>query len=214
MTNERQVTVRGTPAAIEAWLQTLAGPIAEGWSRAPDIEQKAKGKRNGRWPICLVWSGNGSYPRTAIFLKPVSDAEVGVTSIVPLDRRELAPEDRTAVLDAFRTALVTPRGNELHLTDEPRTVGLSDLISPQAQARFKGFARTANKAVLHSGLDLPRWYDFLFQLHRDGASPPREALVAALKEESFSPDTIGHLLNTYDHTDDILTRYDAFGERE
>jgi len=214
MNSERQVTVRGTPAAIEAWLQTLAGSIAEGWSRALDIEQKVKGKRNGRWPICLVWSGNGGHPRTAIFLQPVSNAEVGIMSLVALDRRELAPEDCTAALEAFRTTLVAPRGNELQLTDKPGSVGLSDLISPQAQARFTAFARTANKTVLHSGLDLPRWYDFLIQLHRDGASPPREALEAALKEESFSQDTIGQLLNAYEHTDDILTRYDAFGESE
>jgi hypothetical protein len=212
MNSEQQLTVRGTPAAIEAWLQILAGSIADGWSRAQDIEQKVKGKRNGRWPICLVWSGNGGHPRTAIFLQPVSDAEVGVMSIVALDRRELAPEDRTAALEAFRTALVAPRGNELQLTDRPRSVGLSELISPQAQARFTTFARTANKSVLHSGLDLPRWYDFLIQLHRDGASPPPEALEAALREESFSSDTIRQMLDAYEHTDDILTRYDVFGE--
>ena len=109
MNSERQVTVRGAPAAIEAWLQTLAGPITEGWSRAADIEQKVKGKRNGRWPICLVWSGNGGHPRTAVFLQPVSDAEVGVMSIVALDRRELAPEDRTAALEAFRDGTRCPR---------------------------------------------------------------------------------------------------------
>jgi hypothetical protein len=214
MNSERQLTVRGTPAAIEAWLQTLAGSIAEGWSRAQDIEQKLRGKRNGRWPICLVWSGDTGHPRTAIFLQPISDAEVGVMSIVALDRRELAPEDRTAALDAFRTALVTPRGTELQLTDRPGSVGLSERISPQAQARFTIFARSANKSVLHSGLDLPRWYDFLIQLHRDGASPPPEALETALREESFSPGTITQLLNAYEHTDDILTRYDAFGESE
>jgi hypothetical protein len=214
MNSERQVTVRGAPAAIEAWLQTLAGPITEGWSRATDIERKVKGKRNGRWPICLVWSGNGGHPRTAVFLQPVSDAEVGVMSVVAFDRRELAPEDRNAALEAFRTALVAPRGNELQLTDRPGSAGLSELISPQAQARFTAFARTANKALLHSGLDLPRWYDFLIQLHSDGASPPRQALEAALKEEAFSPDAIGQLLNAYEDTDAILTRYDALKERE
>ena len=83
MDSERQVTVRGTPAAIEAWLQMLDGPIAEGWS-AGRYRTESKGKRNGRWPICLVWSGNGVHPRTAVFLQPVSDAEVGVMSIVGL----------------------------------------------------------------------------------------------------------------------------------
>ena len=135
-------------------------------------------------------------------------------SVVALDRRELAPEDITAVLEAFQTAFIAPRGNDLQLTDRLSSAGLSELISPQAQARFTAFAHTANKAVPHSGLDLPRWYDFLIQLHRDGASPPREALEAALREESFSPDAIGQLLNAYEHTDDILTRYDAFGDSE
>lgn len=214
MSSERQVTIRGAPAAIEAWLQTLASPITEGWSRAADIERKVKGKRNGRWPICLVWSGNGDHPRTAVFLQPVSDAEVGVMSIVALDRKELALEDRNAALEAFRTALVAPWGNELQLADRLGHVGLSELISPQAQARFTAFARTANKALLHSGLDLPRWYDFLIQLHRDGTSPPCKALEGALKEEGFSPEAIGQLLSAYEHTDAILTRYEAFGERE
>src|SRR4051794_15587115 len=98
MNGERQVTVRGAPGAIEAWLEMLDGPIAEGWSRAAEIEQKARGKRNSRWPICLVWSGNGVHPRTAVFLQPISDDEVGVVSIVALDRRELAPEDANAAL--------------------------------------------------------------------------------------------------------------------
>jgi len=214
MNNERQVTVRGAPAAIEAWLQMLDAPITEGWSRAADIEQKARGKRNSRWPICLVWSGNGVHPRTAVFLQPISDAEVGVMSVVALDRRELGPEEITAVLDAFQTAFIAPRGNELQLTDRLSSAGLSELISPQAQARFTAFARTANKAVLHSGLDLPRWYDFLIQLHRDGAAPPRETLEAALKTETFSPEAIGQLLDAYEHSEDLLVRYDAFGDSE
>jgi hypothetical protein len=212
MNSERQVTVRGAPADIEAWLQTLNGPIPEGWSRAADIEQKARGKRNSRWPICLVWSGNGVHPRTAVFLQPISAAEVGVMSVVALDRKELAPEDITAVLKAFQTAFVAPRGNELQLTDRLSSAGLSELISPQAQARFTAFARAANKAVLHSGLDLPRWYDFLIQLHRDGATPPRETLEAALKTETFSPEAIGQLLDAYEHSEDLLIRYDAFGD--
>ncbi|MHB1560199.1 MAG: hypothetical protein ACYC61_22335 [Isosphaeraceae bacterium] len=214
MSSERDVTVRGTPAAIEEWLGTLDGSIAASWSRAPEIEHKVKGRRNGRWPICLVWSGNGGHPRTAIFLQPVSDHEVGVMSIVALDQAQLAPEDRAATLEAFRTAIVTPRGGDLRLAERPATVGLSELISPRAQARFTAFARMANKAMLHSGLDLPRWYDFLIQLHRDGASPPREALEAALKDESFSPAVIGQLLDAYEHMEGILGRYDALGGSE
>jgi hypothetical protein len=214
MNSNRQVTVRGAPAAIEAWLQTLDGPFPEGWSRAPDIEQKARGKRKSRWPICLVWSGNGGHARTAVFLQPVSDTEVGIVSVVALDRRELATEELTAALNAFRMELVAPRGNELQLIDRPNSVELSELISPQAQARFMAFARTANKTVLRSGVDLPRWYDFLIQLHRDAATPPREALEAALKKEELSPEVIGQLLDAYEHSEDLLIRYDAFGERE
>ncbi len=214
MNRQRQVTVRGAPAAIAAWLQMLDGPITEGWSRAADIEQKARGKRNSRWPICLVWSGCGVHPRTAVFLQPISDAEVGVMSLVALDRGELAPEDITAVLKAFQTALIAPRGDELQLTDRLSSAGLSELISPQAQARFTAFAHTANKAVPHAGLDLPRWYDFLIQLHRDGATPPRETLERALKTETFSPEAIGQLLDAYERSEDLLIRYDAFGDGE
>ncbi len=176
MNKERQVTVRGAPVAIGRWLEMLDGPITEGWSRAADIEKKARGKRNSRWPICLVWSGSGVHPRTAVFLQPISDAEVRVMSLVALDRGELAREDANAVLKAFQTALIAPRGDELQLTDGLSSAGLSELISPQAHARFTAFTHTANKAVPHSGLDLPRWYDFLIQLHRDGAAPPRRPL--------------------------------------
>jgi hypothetical protein len=212
MNSERQVTVRGAPAAIDALIRTLDGAITKDWSRAVDIEQKARGKRNSRWPICLVWSGNGVHPRTAVFLQSISDDELGIMSVVALDRRELAPEDITAVLKAFQTAFITPSGNELQLVDRPSSAGLSELISPQAQARFTAFARTANKAMLHSGLDLPRWYDFLIQLHRDGATPPRKTIEAALKTEMFSPEAIGQLLDAYEHSEDLLIRNDAFGD--
>ncbi len=173
MNRERQVTVRGAPVAIATWLEMLDGPITLGWSRAADIEKKARGKRSSRWPICLVWSGSGVHPRTAVFLQPISDAEVGVMSLVALDRGELAPEDISAVLKAFQTALIAPRGDELQLTDRLSSAGLSELISPQAQARFRAFAHTANKAVPHSGLDLPRWYTFSSSSIATG--PPRRA---------------------------------------
>jgi hypothetical protein len=192
----------------------LAGPITGDWSRALDIEEKARGKRTSDWPICLVWSGNGGHPRMAVFLHPVSDAEVGVMSVVALDRGDLDARDRTAALEAFRTAFIAPSGDELQLTQRPGDAGLSELISPKAQARFAAFCRTANKAVLHSGLDLPRWYDFLIQLHRDGARPPLEAIAAALRQESFTPQVIRQLLDAYEHSEDFLTRYDAFGESE
>jgi hypothetical protein len=214
MSSEQQVTVRGAPAAIKAWLQTLAGPITEVWSRATDIEQKVRANRDARWPICLVWSGGSDHPRTAIFLQPVSDSEVGVMSVVGIDRRELTPEDRTAALQSFRDAMVVPQGNELRLTERPAFPGLSELISPQAQARFTAFARTANKASLHSGLDLPRWDDFLIQLHRDGASPPREAVEAALNEEAFSSEVIKQLMDHYECTEETLNSYDTVGDRE
>ena len=69
----------------------------------PSGQERALGpKVEGQQVWSLVWSGNGAHPRTAIFLQPVSDAEVGVMSIVALDRRELAPEDRNAALEAFR----------------------------------------------------------------------------------------------------------------
>jgi hypothetical protein len=214
MNSERQVTVRGAPKAIETWLQMMDVPSPDGWSRAADIEQKARGKRSSRWPICLVWSGDGVYPRTAVFLQPISDSEVSLRSVVALDRRELAPKDITAALEAFRAAFIVSRDNELQLIDGPSSAGLSKRISPRAQGRFTAFARTANKAVLHSGLDLPRWYDFLIQLHRDGVTPPREALEAALKTETFSPEAIGQLLDAYECSEDLLTRYDAFGDSE
>jgi hypothetical protein len=212
MNAERQVTVRGTPAAIEAWIQTLSDPITEGWSRGKDIERKVKGKRDVQWPICLIWTGQGHHPKTAIFLKPVSDSEIGVTSIVPLDRKELAPEDRGAALKAFQIALITPSAEELELADQPAAApSLSEEISPRALARFVTFARTANKTVIHSGLDLPRWYDFLIQLHREGSQPPREILATALKDAAFSEEVIRQMLDVFDNTDDLLTRYDALG---
>jgi hypothetical protein len=214
MDAERQLTIGGAPPAIESWVRTLSEPAAEGWSRGTEIERKVKLHRDAGWPICLVWSGEGRHPRTALFLRPVSDSEVAVTSVVPIDRKELAPDERRAALDAFRTALVMPNGTDLVVEEKSSAVELSDEVSPRATVYFRTFARTANKTLLHSGLDLPRWYDFLIQLHRDGATPPRDALEAALKNEAFSPEAITQLLDAYEHSEDLLLRYDAFGGRE
>src|SRR5882724_3881772 len=104
MISEIQTTVRGAPLAIEDWIQSLKDPISEEWSRGTEIERKVKGKRDARWPICLIWSGQGVHPRTAIFLNTISDSEIGIMSLVPLDRKELALEDRQAALNAFQTA--------------------------------------------------------------------------------------------------------------
>jgi hypothetical protein len=211
MEAERQATISGTPTAIEAWVQALSGPLAADWSRGTEIERKVKRKRDARWPICLIWSGQESIPRVAIFLQPASESEIAITSIVPLDRKELTSEQRGAALLAFRSAFINPRGVELELDENPRSAGLAEMLSPQAGARFEMFVSTANRNMAHGSLDLPRWYDFLIQLHREGSRPPRETLETALQEAAFSESALRQLLDHYDHTDELLSRYDAFG---
>jgi len=106
MEAKREMTVRGEPAAIKAWIRTLSAPVAGAWSRATEIERKRKLRPGADWPICLVWSGEDGHPKTAVFLGPVSDSEVAVKNLVPMDRNCLSPDDRRAVLEAFRTALI------------------------------------------------------------------------------------------------------------
>ncbi len=122
----QQITVRGAPPALESWIGTLSDPGVEGWSRGTEIERKRRIRPDLRWPICLIWSGEGRHPRTALFLGPVSDTEVEVKFIVPFDRKQLDPDDRQAVLDAFRDALIVPRGIELKVEDRPLSAELPD----------------------------------------------------------------------------------------
>src|SRR3954447_6657207 len=112
MVAERQMTIRGAPPAIDSWTRALSNLVG-GWSRATGIERKVKLRRDAPWPICLIWSGEGHHPRTALFLQAVSDSEVAVTSVVPVDQRDLAADDYRAALDAFRASLVAPRGKDL-----------------------------------------------------------------------------------------------------
>jgi hypothetical protein len=209
MEAERQMTVHGAPAALESWVQTLSDPGIEGWSRATEVERKVRIRPELRWPICLIWSGEGDHPRTALFLKPLSDEEIAVTNLVPLDRRKLALDDRQAVLDAFRSALIDPRGDELEVGKRLSSAGLVEQLSARALTRFLAFVRTADKAILHSELGLPRWYDFLIHLHREKTRPRWEILENALKDEAFSQEVIGQLRKVYDFADDLLSRYDA-----
>ncbi|HEX3657219.1 MAG TPA: hypothetical protein VHV55_15505 [Pirellulales bacterium] len=215
MEAEKQATIRGTPTAIESWIQSLSGPIDSEWSRGTEIEGKIKGKRkNPRWPICLIWSGEGRHPKAAVFLQPVSDSEVRIASIAPIDRKSLAAEDRGAALVAFEHSLIAPRATELQLAETPTSAELAEMVSPRAMAHFAAFVQTANKTILHSGLDLPRWHNFLIQLHRDRSHPARTNVEAALKVEAFSPSVIQQLLEAYDNSDDLLSQYDAIGKDE
>jgi hypothetical protein len=204
--------VRARPEVIEAWVENLAASMSQEWSRGTEIEGRVKRNRDARWPICLVWSGQGDeHPRTAIFLQPFSESEVAVTGVAPIDRRELTPEDRRAVLQAFDAALHTSSGTLVFQTKfvaDP----LSETIGPRAFALFQRFVRSANKSILHSSLDLPRWFDFLIQLHQDGNHPPREVLERALMDHSFSEEARGQLLDLYDVSDSLLDRYEVMRE--
>src|SRR5258708_2493121 len=143
MEADRQLTIRGAPAALESWARTISDLAVAGWSRGTEIERKVKLKRDARWPICLIWAGDGRHPKTALFLRPVSDTAVAVTSVVPLDRKELAPGDRRAALEAFEAVLIVPSGEALVVEGESSSEGLSEAIGPQALARFVAFAQTA-----------------------------------------------------------------------
>jgi hypothetical protein len=112
------------PPALESWVKTLSDPGVEGWSRGTEIERKRRLRPEYRWPICLIWSGEGRHPRTALFLGPVSDSEVEVKYIMPIDQNKLDPNDRQAVLEAFRDALIVPRGVELKVEYRPLSAEL------------------------------------------------------------------------------------------
>jgi hypothetical protein len=214
MEGERQMTVRGAPPAIESWVGMLSAGGLRDWSRADEIERRVKVNRDARWPICLVWSGEGRHPKTALFLQPVSDSEIAVTSVVPIDRKDLAPNDRSAALKAFHEAVVSLEGQELVVEDKPSAPDLPDVVSPAAVARFKTFVRTANKTCAHGGLDMPRWCDFLIQLHVDRSMPPRDVLERALRGEGFGEEASRQVVEVYDIAGDLLRRYDAFREKE
>ena len=133
-----------------------------------------------------------------------------VTSVVPIDRKELTPGDRRAALEAFQSALISSKIEGLRVENEPSPTDLSETISPQAVARFTSFTRTANKSLLRAGLDLPRWYDFLIQLHQDRCWGLRPLLEEELRKHAFADCVMRELLAAYDHADELLTRYDAW----
>jgi hypothetical protein len=215
MEAQQQITVRGAPAEISSWVHALSHLVNGAWSRDISIERKVKPNGARIWPICLVWSGEGIHPRTALFLQYVSESAVAITSIVPVDRKNLAREDQQAALEAFRTALIAPRGEALKVTEtcsSPRE--LREEISPQAWARLESFAQTANRAMPQDRLDVPRWHEFLIQLHRDGTRPSHEILERALRQRAFREEAIERLLADYGRAEDLLGRYDAFREAE
>ncbi len=90
--------------------------------------------------MCLVWSGEGRHPKTALFLQPGSGSSIVVTSIAPIDRKELTPGDRRAAQEAFQSALISPKVEGLIFEEEPIPTDLSETISPQAVGRFSSFA--------------------------------------------------------------------------
>jgi hypothetical protein len=145
-------------------------------------------------------------------LGPVSDTEVEVKYIMPIGQNKLDPNDRQAVLEAFRDALIVPRGVELKVEDRPLSAELPYELSAQSSARFETFVEIAEKTNLHDELGMTRWYDFLFRLHLDKNRPRRDVLEEGLRDEGFSEEVIGQLMKVYDFADGFLRRYDEFRE--
>jgi hypothetical protein len=213
MAGRRQTTIRVNPAAIESWVRGLSDVMPGAWSRGTEIEQKARRIPDDRWPICLVWSGEGSHTQTAFYLYRCSDSEIEV-SVVPIGRRALPDNDRQAAVDSFRRTFILPRGEDLALEDKLVPVTLVEVMSPRAASRFREFTDIANKTRLQHDLDLLRWYDFLIQLHRDPVRPPRDVVEELLRDRGFSEEVIRRLFENYDVVENLLSRYDQFKECE
>ena len=132
MNSEQQVTVRGAPAAIEAWLQTLAGPITEGWSRRRHRTESEGESRRPMADLPGVVGGrrsspDGRLPTASFRLRGRRDERRG-------DRPQgTGPRRSYRSSQSFRDALVAPRGNELQLDRTPgirRAVGTDQPAGP------------------------------------------------------------------------------------
>lgn len=185
MKTYRELYFRGTPEQLYNFVNKIGEYVVGDWNL---VEASTK------WEDYLSFDYIGKVvdkARVFIYIKDIlTDEEIRVVNIVPLQKSQLSVEEYNAVLLRFYDDIIKPYkedGTDLEISKpsddsfDPRTV-----ITDIALEKLELFCSLANKSTGSSHPDdRDRWFDFICQTVDDGKIFDYEILAQFLQDEDY-----------------------------
>lgn len=208
------MTFSGTPQELGALLSRLdaLGTVGE-WTRDKEAEAEAEighlGSGEGT-VRCFKHSHSADLPDCRLWLE-VGTTEWSVSNIVPDEQGPIAPPIYSALLSAFRTAILPLLTKTSITVSEPfYEVGPEHWLSENALKLLQGFSLLANKSTGASHpRDTARWNQFVIAAHRDQCRIEGHSLGRILVENQQWPEAkASELAVLFDYERSLLDDFD------
>ena len=207
----RDLTIAGSPDALERLRERLGEMRTGDWERSAESEARAA-KENLGTPGPFVFSYAGdAHPAAKLWLFWKRD-HAEVTNIVPTKSGELTHDEYNAMAAEFAKAILEPAsvglGLGIHLG--PVAVTFDQKCTERVREALRAFSLGANKSTLNTHpMDAERWRDFVVKAHMDHASMDSELLADWLENaDEWSADDAQELSFQYVRGRDLLRAYD------
>jgi len=207
---DQQVTVTGSPAALERLLDGMTTHDSPRWSRDKAAESEHVKPFPGaadRYEFTRKVS-HGLRP-ARVSMTYQRTGELFVCDVRPLDGMKMNVMERNAALADFVESLLSPIAERegAHIALESATPGLGDWMSTDTAEKLRIFSELANKAVLHA-LDSRRWIDFVFAAHSENAELTTFQLEQWLRDNGWGIRDAERMATRYGNERELLRAYD------
>ncbi len=205
-----ELTIHGASEDLEELLKRVEERLDDGWKKDFEVERRLDQvtvRSSHSFPFSC--SAKGHRPAVVLLLSTKGPNKLYVSTIVPLEKREITENEYNFILAEFQSRFVTPAGEGMNVETKlaRKRVMLEQYLSPEATRRLRTFSASGNRAILQPD-DRKRWNDFTIQSYLDGTVVDPAILDAWLEENGWSEDSRCELLGEYEAARSLLAAYD------
>ncbi|MFZ2999752.1 MAG: hypothetical protein WA071_05440 [Undibacterium umbellatum] len=186
----------------------IASRLPESWVEPREFNADILAKVGGAYYAFDLKSSRSG--RARLWMAP-SENGIIVSNIIPLDKRELAPDEYNEILQKFVEQGV--KGSFDFILTDPEIL-LTDVLSEVSSQKLIAFSSSANKSTGHSHpLDEKRWLAFVYSTVKQDEEIDFELLVSFLSEQGWDDESAQDLADDFSYARRAM-RYALESERE
>jgi len=217
MKTYRELYFRGTTKQLSDFISEIGNYVKGDWK----LREEDKDYKNYLWIDYMGTSVNKAMVSIYFGGDYISNGELRVGNIVPLEKNELNVDEYNAVLMLFYNDVIKPfKESRTELEIPQPTDDIFDplaVISEEALKKLKLFCHCANKSTgsSHSS-DKERWFDFIYQTVIDDKMIDYDTLAKFLHDEVYwgkKPDGFLGVMGKYawdeEHAYDLASEYES-----
>jgi hypothetical protein len=186
----RELTIAGSPEAVERFMGALLETVGGDWERDTTSEERLLPSVTGKM-YCFVCSQQEERPRAALWLHQDAPTHASVTNVFPILKGSLTRAEYNAIMAEFHRRFVKPAAREagVKATLSEENVSIETWVSPRTAELLRRFSRLANRSTgTTHPLDEHRWFEFVWAAHTERTGLPAEILAQWLEEDEGWPE--------------------------